>query len=250
MNDPLPQLQVAIVDDEPLARGRLQRLLGRQSAVRVIGEFGDGASAAAALVQLRCDLVFLDVRMPEVDGFAMLDRLPEGHRPLVVFVTAHSEHALRAFDTWAVDYLMKPVSEARLVESLARARERLAFDAANSSATPSSDYPERLVVPDGARIRVVPTADIEMVLAQGNYVELRTAARNLLLRETMNSIEQRLDPRVFLRIHRSRIVRIDLIEQIEPYGAGQFWLRLRNGACTTSGRSYRQRLLRAYGMAA
>jgi two-component system, LytTR family, response regulator len=236
-------LRAAIVDDEPLARARLVRLLGAETAVEIVGEYADGG-ATAALLASGAEVVFLDVRMPEIDGFTMLQRLPASRRPLVVFVTAYSEHALHAFDSEAVDYLVKPVSGERLHVAVSRVRERLSA----RERSLAGDYLQRLAVPDGGRVQIVKVADIECALAQGNYVELQLPGRKLLLRETLSRLEARLDPRVFLRIHRSRIVRIDIIEQVEPYGAGQCWLRLRNGACMTSGRSYRVQLRRVLGL--
>ncbi|WP_407351961.1 LytR/AlgR family response regulator transcription factor [Luteimonas sp. R10] len=241
-----PRVRAAIVDDEPLARARLARLLLAEGDVDVIAEYADGAQAAAGLAETAVDVAFLDVRMPHADGFAMLERLPPARRPLVVFVTAYSVHALQAFDASAIDYLVKPVAPARLRESVARVRQRLAANAAAPAA--AAGYPERLAVPDGQRLRMIRVADIEYVRAQGNYLELHLEDRTLLLRETMAGFLRRLDPRWFVRIHRSRIVRIDMVDQIEPYGAAQYWLRLRNGVCMTSGRSYREPLRRALGI--
>lgn len=245
MNASLP-LRAVIVDDEPLARARLRRLLADEERVAIVAEFGDGISAAEGLQAIAADVVFLDVRMPQVDGFAMLQRVPAATRPHVVFVTAYSEHAVQAFDAHAVDYLVKPVAPDRLRDSLQRVRAQLVTPVILPEA--SVEYPERLAVPDGPRLRMVAVREIECVLAQGNYVELRTEGRGLLLRETMASIQARLDPRLFLRIHRSRIVRIDLIEQVEPYGAGQYMVRMRGGLRITSGRSYRTALRKGLGL--
>lgn len=244
-------LRAVIVDDEPLARARLSRLLGREPAVEILAEFGDGESAAKGLPALAPDVVFVDVRMPQLDGFAMLERLPPSQRPLVVFVTAYSEHAVQAFDARAVDYLVKPVAPDRLHDSVQRVRHQLSARAGANGASAeeaANAYPERLAVPDGLRLRIVPVREIECVLAQGNYVELKIDGRSLLLRETMAGIAAKLDPKLFVRIHRSRIVRIDLVEQIEAYGAGQYMLRMRSGIRMTSGRSYRSVLRRALGL--
>ena len=245
MSPPGP-LRAAIVDDEPLARARLRRLLANEEAVAIVAEFGDGISAAEGLQAIAVDVVFLDVRMPQVDGFAMLQRLPAAQRPRVVFVTAYSEHAVQAFDARAIDYLVKPVAQDRLHESLQRVRAQLATPATSHGVLPH--YPERLAVPDGPRLRMVAVRDVECVLAQGNYVELRVEGRSLLLRETMASIEARLDPQLFARIHRSRIVRVDLVDQIEALGAGQYVVRMRSGLRITSGRSYRASLRKALGL--
>ncbi|TWI04980.1 LytTR family two component transcriptional regulator [Luteimonas cucumeris] len=240
-------LRAVIVDDEPLARARLGRLLAQEDRVEVVGVFADGQSAVDALGTLAADVVFLDVRMPQVDGFAVLERIV-APRPQIVFVTAHAEHALHAFDAHAIDYLLKPVAPDRLRESVARVRSQ--FAARIAASTVEAGYPERLAVLDGARLRMVRVRDVECVLAQGNYVELRVGGRGLLLRETMAGIEARLDPRLFLRIHRSRIVRIDLVDQVEPHGAGQYLLRLRSGLRIASGRQYRQALRHALGVVA
>ena len=249
----MARLKAVIVDDEPLARARLVRLLETELDIEVAGEFGDGQSAADGIGALHADVVFLDVRMPQIDGFEVIERLPPSQRPLVVFVSAFSEHAVQAFDVRAVDYLVKPVAPDRLREAVRRVRHAVAQRQAQeatavSASTAATTYPDRLVVPDGLRMRIVPVREIECLLAQGNYVELRVDGRGLLLRETMASIEARLDPRLFLRIHRSRIVRVDLIEQLETYASGQYVVRMRNGLRMVSGRSYRGALRRALGI--
>jgi two-component system LytT family response regulator len=189
------------------------------------------------------DVLFLDVRMPQVDGFEMLERLPPTQRPQVVFVTAYSEHAVKAFDARAVDYLVKPVAPDRLGRSVERVRAALALQAA-----PAAHYPDRIAVSDGQRLRMVAVHELECVLAQGNYVELRIGGRGLLVRETLAHVLARLDPRVFVRIHRSRIVRIDEIDQVEPHASGQYVVKMRSGTRLTSGRSYRNDLRRALGL--
>jgi two-component system LytT family response regulator len=236
-------LRAAIVDDEPLARARLGRLLAAEPEVEVVAEYADGPSAVSGLRALPVDVVFLDVRMPQLDGFGMLERLPPSQRPQVVFVTAYSEHAVEAFDARAVDYLVKPVAPDRLSRSVERVRTALA-----RQAVPSTVFPERIAVSDGQRLRMVAVQDIECVLAQGNYVELRIEGRGVLVRETLAHILARLDPMVFVRIHRSRIVRVDRIDQVEPHASGQYVVRMHSGLRLTSGRSYRAELRRALGL--
>lgn len=250
MND---LLRAAIVDDEPLARMRLARMLGEIGNVEVVGDYGNGPGAVEGLRTTPADVLFLDIRMPEVDGFQLLERLPAAERPLVVFVSAYSERALEAFDVEAVDYLVKPLSPQRLGEAVSRVRTWIASRPKRTAASlPGSDaearYPKRLAVPDGPRMRMVPVDEIELLVAQGNYVELVLPGRSLLLRETLTALAERLDPSVFVRIHRSRVVRIDMIDQVESYGAGQYWLRLKNGTCLTSGRSFRAQLRDALGL--
>lgn len=247
-------LRVAIVDDEPLARLRLARLLGSMDGVHIAGSYGDGRAALAGLARVPVDAIFLDIRMPGLDGFALLDRLPAAKRPMVVFVSAFGERALDAFDVEAVDYLVKPLAEARVRDAVARlharrgARGALAPTAGATADAPH--YPARLAVPDGARLRMVEVADISMLVAQGNYVELVVAGRSLLLRETLTALVARLDPARFVRVHRSRAVRVDLVDQVEPCGAGQYWLRLKDGSSLTSGRRYRDALREALGLRA
>lgn len=236
-------LRAAIVDDEPLARARLARLLSVEPEVEIAGEYGDGPAAVAGLRALPVDVVFLDVRMPQMDGFAMLERLPASQRPQVVFVTAYSEYAVEAFDARAVDYLVKPVAPDRLARAVERVRETLARQGA-----PSAAYPDRIAVSDGQRLRMVAVSEIECVLAQGNYVELRIDGRGVLVRETLAHILARLDPKRFARIHRSRIVCVDRIDQVEPYASGQYVVKMRSGMRLTSGRNYRGELRRALGL--
>ena len=243
-------LRAAIVDDELLARQRLLRMLGELGGVDVVGCYGDGHQALEGLAARPADVLFLDIRMPQLDGFQLIERLP-AKRPLVVFVSAYGERALDAFAVEAVDYLVKPLSPLRLRDALARVRAWHArLDPPAPVAQAGARYPERLAVPDGERVRMVPVEQISMLVAQGNYVELVLAGRSLLLRETLSALVARLDPARFVRIHRSRAVRVDLIEQVEPYGAGQYWLRLRDGTCLASGRSYRHALREVLGLRA
>ena len=247
-------LRVAIVDDEPLARLRLARLLGAAGGVEIAGSYGDGRAALEGLARTPVDAIFLDIRMPGVDGFALLDRLPAARRPMVVFVSAFGERALDAFDVEAVDYLVKPLAAARVQDAVARLHARRGARGASAlpadASTANAQYPARLAVPDGARLRMVEVADITMLVAQGNYVELVVGGRSLLLRDTLTSLVARLDPSRFVRVHRSRAVRVDLVDQVEPCGAGQYWLRLKDGSSLTSGRRYRDALRDALGLRA
>jgi two-component system, LytTR family, response regulator len=231
-------LRVMVVDDEPLARARLRRLLADLPEVEVVAECSDGAAARSALAAQPADLVLLDIEMPVSGGFALLDAAGDA-MPDVVFVTAHAEHAVRAFEVGAVDYLLKPVRAERLAEALVRVRARRA-------AAPQAG--ERLAIRDGSRVAFVAIDDIELVAAAGNYVELRAGGRTHLMRETLARLEQRLDPERFLRVHRRTIVRLDRIVAIEPAGGGEYVLSLRDGTRVSSGRSYRGRLLAGLGL--
>jgi len=234
------RLRAVVVDDEPLARARLRRLLAQHPEVEVLADCGSGEESIATLQQLRPDVAFLDIRMPDMDGFDVLDALGPQRPPQVVFVTAYSEHAVRAFETRALDYLLKPVSAERLRQAV----ERLQPASAAAEA-----FPERIPVPVGGRIHLVETAQIDHVDAHANYVELHLGTRSLVLRETMTSLESRLDPGRFLRVHRSRLVRLDGIVEAQAHASGRFLLRLKSGARIVTGRSYAARVRRALGVA-
>ena len=235
-------MRVLVVDDEPMARTRLLRMLGGEHGVAIVGECGTGEEAAAALVSLKPDVVFLDIQMPGMDGFGTLHRASASWRPHVVFVTAFAEHAVDAFEHGAVDYLLKPYSRERLRVSLDRARSAL------HGARPETraGYPERLPVPVGNRLRMVPVESIDCIVAQLNYVELHVGSERLILRETMAAMEAQLDPDQFVRIHRSRIVRIAAVTEIETLDSGQYVVRLVSGARLCSGPSYRDRVRQAF----
>ncbi|CAA9338804.1 MAG: hypothetical protein AVDCRST_MAG71-2142 [uncultured Lysobacter sp.] len=235
-------LRVLVVDDEPMARARLRRMLGAEHGVHILGECSNGEEAAAALASMKPDVVFLDIQMPGMDGFGTLHRASAAWRPHVVFVTAFSEHAVDAFEHGAVDYLLKPYSRERLRLSLERARAGRQRVASGTH----ENFPERLPVPVGHRLRMVPVQSIDCVVAQLNYVELHIGAEQLTLRETMAAMEAQLDPRQFVRIHRSRIVRIAAVTEIEMLESGRYVFRLASGARLGSGPAYRERVREAF----
>lgn len=239
-------LRVLVVDDEPMARARLRRMLGAEHGVHILGECSNGDEAAAALGSLRPDVVFLDIQMPGMDGFGTLHRASSAWRPHVVFVTAFSEHAVDAFEHGAVDYLLKPYSRERLRVSLERARAALHRVASGAG----EGFPERLPVPVGHRLRMVPVQSIDCVIAQLNYVELHVGNERLVLRETMGAMELQLDPRHFARIHRSRIVRIAAVSEIEALESGRYVVRLASGLRLSSGPAYRDRVRQAFRLRA
>lgn len=246
-------LRVMIVDDEELARQRIRRLLAREADVEVVGEASDGIQAVESIHSLAPDLVFLDVQMPEVDGFAVLERLRPHGTPAVVFVTAHDDYALRAFDVHAVDYLRKPFDATRFREAFARARRRLAGAEAEERARAldalldqiRSQPPrsrERLMVRSDGRLYFVRVDDIDWVEAAGNYVKLHVGRETHLMRETMAGIEKMLDPSRFLRIHRSAIVNLDRVREMQPWFSGEYTVILRDGTQLRLSRVYRDRL--------
>ena len=236
-------IRTIIVDDEKLAIQGLQLRLDKFADVEVIDTCSNGREAIRKIKTEKPDLVFLDIQMPDLDGFDVLESLPrDGRRPHVVFVTAHSEHAVRAFEARAVDYLLKPISAERLRQAIERVRPQ-------PHALGARSYPLRLAVPGSGRIQLVPVDEIDHISAHANYVELHMGSRALVMRETMSNLEDQLDPQRFVRVHRSRIVRIDGIVDVEPYASGQYLLRLKCGVRVASGRSYLARLREVLNLA-
>ena len=245
-------IRVLIVDDEPLARGKLRSLLGKEPDIAIAGEAGDGRSAVAAIREQRPDLVLLDVQMPELDGFGVVEALPETERPAIIFVTAHDRFALQAFDVHAVDYLLKPFDRERLQKALERARRLLAGPAGQQelqkqlsgllAAMKPTAAPDRIAVKSGGRMLFVSTAEIDWVEAADNYVKLHLGPKELLMRETMASIEERLAPAGFVRISRSAIVHPRVVRELQPLFHGDQAVLLKNGTRLTLSRTHRQAL--------
>jgi two-component system LytT family response regulator len=213
-------MRVLIVDDEDLARGLLREMLAPHPDVEIAGECANGFEAVKSAAQLKPDLVFLDVRMPKLDGFEVLELIDP--TTFVVFVTAYDEYAMRAFDAHAVDYLLKPFDAARLARALDRARERLGHPgpdpaALGAAARPPGRYLERLVVKDGPHVRVIHTAQLDWVEAQDDYVALHSGGKAYLKQQTIASLEEALDPAHFVRLHRSSIVNLERVVRLEPY---------------------------------
>jgi two-component system, LytTR family, response regulator len=253
MTEATRPLRVVIVDDEPPARDKIREVLERMGDVEIVGEAGDGPSAAQAIQDLKPALVFLDVRMPEMDGFGVLAALPPEELPLVVFVTAFDSFAVRAFDVHAVDYVLKPFDTARLCEAVARAQERL--DRAEETdrerrvlelmadLAPRRRPLERALVKTGARFEFVRMTEVDWIEATGNYVTLHVGARAPLLRHTLNGIERQLDPERFRRIHRSAIVNVDRVKEIRLLASGEYNARLHDGTELRVSRGYRHNIL-------
>ncbi|HEX6370826.1 MAG TPA: response regulator [Longimicrobium sp.] len=245
------KVRTLIVDDEDLARQRITELLADEPDFAVVGECGDGEEAAREIRRLRPDLVFLDVQMPEMDGFEVLSTIDPARAPVVVFVTAYDEFALRAFEAHAIDYLLKPFYRPRFHVALDRARAQLAQRNAappadarlrrllESLATAERPALERFVIRTGTRIYFVPVGEVDWIQAEGNYVRLHTGARTHLLRASITSIADRLDPRVFLRIHRSTILNLGRLREVHPFAKGTFVVVLQDGTRLTSSITYR-----------
>jgi two-component system, LytTR family, response regulator len=242
-------IRVLIVDDEPIAvRGIRQQLRG-EADLEVIGECGDGAAAIDAITGLAPDLVFLDIQMPEVGGFDVVEAIGVARMPAVVFVTAYDEHALRAFDVHAVDYVLKPIDRHRFRTAVERARRRLAHApgqldrriaaALGELGRPAHDYAKRLAIKGDGRVILVDVDEVDRLEAAGNYVEVHSGARHHLVRETMASLEARLDPARFVRVSRSSIVNADRVRELQPMFNGDFVVVLRDGTKVAGSRRYR-----------
>ena len=244
--------RVLIVDDEPLARERLRMLLANDPTVAVVGEAGDAGSAADAIRALAPDLVFLDVQLPAATGFDVIESIGADKMPFVVFVTAYDRYALKAFDVHALDYLLKPFDRERFRQALTRAQQaierhtggdleqRLLAIVKDLKASPNRV--DRFVVKTGGRVFFVRNDEIDWVEAAGNYVKLHVGTESHLLRETMQSVESRLDREQFFRIHRSHIVNIERIRELQPWFNGEYVVFLKNGTRLTLSRGYREKL--------
>ena len=245
-------IRAAIVDDEPLARRRIRNLLVEARDVAVVAECANGKEAIASLEKSPPDLLFLDIQMPEIDGFDVLQAIGVGHVPVVIFVTAYDKFALRAFEAHALDYLLKPFDDERFETALRRARERIReqqagdmdrrLEALLGSVRRDHDYLRRLVVPMGHRSVFIRTEQIDWIEAERNYIRLHVGGRAYLMRENLTRIASTLDPATFCRIHRSTIVNIERIQSVESLFRGEYVVVLRDGTKLTSGRSYRGNL--------
>jgi len=251
------KIRAVIVDDEPLARDRVRMLMAGVDDIAVVGEFGDGRSAANGIRELRPDLLFLDVQMPEVDGFGVLHLVGTEHMPVTIFVTAYDQYALKAFDVSAVDYLLKPFDRERFLRALARARKQIPsasreedFQARLLSLlqhVTKNPFLERLVIKSAGRISFLKTDEVDWIEAAGNYVRLHVARESHMLRETMSAIEGKLDPGKFVRIHRGAVVNLERIKDLQPLFHGDHQVTLRDGSRLTLSRSYRENLERVLG---
>jgi two-component system LytT family response regulator len=253
----MSKIRALVVDDEPLARDRVMSLLQQEDDVEIIGECHDGTQAVAAIHNQAPDLVFLDVQMPGHNGFEVIEAVGADRMPTVIFVTAYDEYALRAFEVHALDYLLKPFGKERFQQALQHARahveRRRAGDlgkrlmALVQDIKPEPQRLDRLVVKSAGRVFFLKTDDIVWIEAAGNYVRLHLAEDSHLFRETMNGIEARLDPRRFVRIHRSRIVNSDRIKELQPWFNGEYVVVLQNGTRLTLSRGYREKLQERLG---
>ncbi|HEX4228763.1 MAG TPA: LytTR family DNA-binding domain-containing protein [Bryobacteraceae bacterium] len=250
-------IRVLVVDDEAPARQRLSDLLRQNSYVRAILEARNGQIAVEMIESARLDLIFLDVQMPELDGLAVVETIGVARMPLTVFVTAYDQHAIRAFEANALDYLLKPFSDERLEATMARAKVRLDERSMREfahgvlrmiSERPSTErHLDRLVVKSGGTTRFIRVADIDWIEGAGVYVNLHLAGKELLYRAALNDLAENLDPMRFIRVHRSAIVNIDSILHLEPISHGEFEVILKCGARSRVSRTYRALLEKRLG---
>jgi two-component system, LytTR family, response regulator len=248
----MKKIRTLLVDDEPLARERLATLLQAETDIELLGQCRDGEEAVTAIYDHAPDLVFMDVQMPQMSGFEVIEAVGTEKMPLVIFVTAYDQHALRAFQVRALDYLLKPFDRTRFTEALNRARKQMERNESGDIGRRllalvkdlRRDQPraERLVVKSGGRLFFLRADEIDWIEAAGNYVRLHVGPTSHLLRETMNAIEGRLDPEKFFRIHRSRIVNMERIKELQPWLNGEYAVVLQTGTRLTLSRGCREKL--------
>ena len=256
----MPGIRTLIVDDEPEARLGLKTLLEDDDQIILVGECNGGVEAVGAIEKLKPDLLLLDIQMPDLNGFDVLRGLKNDTLPVVIFVTAYDQYSLKAFEVHAIDYLLKPFTNRRFFEALAQAKQMIRSQKDLSKLTermnallarfedqppPTSHikptYLERIAVKEGERITFLNVENIDWIEAADNYVSLHVGSKSYLLRSKLSDIEKQLNPSQFLRIHRSRIVRIDRIREMIPLGSGDCILILKDGTELTSSRTYREK---------
>jgi two-component system, LytTR family, response regulator len=250
----MPKMNVLIIDDEPLAREGIRSLLSHESDIHIAGECSSGREALKEILEKKPSLIFLDIQMPEMNGFDVLAQLDEEKLPYVIFVTAYDQYALRAFEVYALDYLLKPIDEERFTRTLQRARaqieHRLNSDLneglraliqqfASNTSEGVSNYLERMMIKTDGRVFFLVTDEIDWIEAQGNYVMLHVGKESYLLRDAISKVEVQLNPRKFLRIHRSTIVNIDRVKELQSLFHGDYRVLLKDGTKLLLSRRYR-----------
>lgn len=251
------RIRALIVDDEPLARDMIREMLADDSEVEIIGECVNGREAVEAIQTHAPDLLFLDVQMPEANAFAVLEALKTERVPLIVFVTAYDQYAVQAFDVHALDYLLKPFDRERFETAMQRVKAQLRQQTNGDreqriltileELKAETKHLERLVIKNAGRVFFLETDEIDWIEAEGNYVRVHAGKKSHLIRETISSLESQLDPKKFLRIHRSAIVKIDRIQELQPWFHGEYHVILHNGTQLTLSRNYRERLQEVLG---
>jgi two-component system LytT family response regulator len=251
------RIRALVVDDEPLARAMIREMLESDSEVEIVGECANGREAVETIKSSAPDIVFLDIQMPEIGGFEVLESLDSNAHPYVIFVTAYDQYAVRAFEVHALDYLLKPFDRERFEGAWQRAKTQIKL---NRTSRRDQDiialleelkagprYLERLVIKNGGRVFFLHVQDVHCIEAEGNYVRVYDNQKGYLLRETISSLEEQLDPKQFLRIHRSAIVKIDRIKEMQPWFHGEYRIIMENGKQLALSRNYRSNLQEAVG---
>jgi two-component system LytT family response regulator len=251
-------IRVLLSDDETLARERLRSLLQEEEGLEIVAECGDGKSAIATIEREHPDLVFLDIQMPEVDGFGVVQHLRDA-MPLTIFVTAYDRYAMKAFEVHALDYLLKPVGKERLTAAVERARRQLEHPPDGGfqrrvlellgDMGARQQTPERIVVKSDGEIVCLKPNEIDWAESAGNYVCLHVGGATHILRETITALESRLGPRQFMRVHRSTLVNVDRIKTLKPSLYGDYSILLRDGTKLTLSRGFRENVLKRLGTA-
>lgn len=245
-------IRTLIVDDESLARERIRDMLASDPAIEIVAECANGKEAIEAIQQYSPDLVFLDVEMPGIDGFAVLEALPADRMPTVIFVTAYDQYAVRAFEVYALDYLLKPFDQERFDRALKRAKDQIASEQTEALSQrilraiedikTKPVHLERLVIKLNGHVFFMKAEEIDWLEAEGNYVRLHSGKESYLLRDTISALESQLDPKRFIRVHRSAIVNVDRISELQPWFHGEYRIVLREGVQLTLSRTYREKL--------
>ena len=245
-------IRTLIVDDESLARERIRDMLASAAQIEIIAECANGREAIEAIQTLSPDLVFLDVEMPGIDGFGVLEALSPAQIPTIIFVTAYDQYAVRAFEVYALDYLLKPFDQERFEKALERAKSQLSSERSEDLSQRILNaleeiktrpvHLERLVIKMNGHVFFIKAEEIDWLEAEGNYVRLHAGKESYLLRDTISALESQLDPKKFIRVHRSAIVNIDRITELQPWFHGEYRIILREGVQLTLSRTYREKL--------
>jgi two-component system LytT family response regulator len=252
-----PKIRALIADDELLARKFIRRMLKQDHEVEIVGECSNGLETVAMIRKEKPDLVFLDVQMPEMNGFAVLDELGVDHLPEIVFTTAYESYAVRAFELHALDYLLKPFDQTRFKAAMKHAKERLHSRRENDGALQigtllesiraQEQYLARIIIRANGRITFLQTSDIDWIEADDKYVHLHTSKGARMVRQTLSAMEEELDPKKFVRVHRSAIVNVDRIKELQPLFNGEHSLILEDGTRLTLSRKYKDKLFALLG---
>ncbi len=248
----MKKISVLIVDDEPLARQGIRRLLERDAEIEIVGESADGSEAIQAIREMKPEIVCLDVQMPECDGFQVLDAVDPDSMPIVIFITAYDQHAVRAFEFHALDYLLKPFEDERFFEALNRAKAQIAQEQTGetvqkiarmlSAVRTSEDRHDRIMVKSAGHITFLRVDEIDWVEAQGDYVSLHCQGKKHLIREKISDMENQLPQGGFARIHRSALVNVGRIKEMQPLFHGDYTVVLSDGTRLTMSRSFRDKV--------